>query len=217
MEKGKGLGFKWFNFLYGWFVFRIIMDSLGVLNSFVQIKGYESMYGSTDGINSLVYWIIFSAIVSAVLKLIAVLTKHKESGYAAVNVVLVWDLIYWFIWGFQYDWFGAIFAPLLVSTFIVPTFFYIRKRKFVYGIVDDRNDQETIVETDTDKIKFCRKCGEKLINNSRFCRRCGTEIVEEPSVSIPELDAWEFCKNCGANVINDIDTCHVCGEQKGND
>lgn len=27
------------------------------------------------------------------------------------------------------------------------------------------------------KICFCRKCGERLIDNSRFCRKCGTEIV----------------------------------------
>ena len=31
---------------------------------------------------------------------------------------------------------------------------------------------------DADKIQFCRKCGERLIENSRFCRKCGTEIVD---------------------------------------
>lgn len=31
--------------------------------------------------------------------------------------------------------------------------------------------------SDTNKICFCRKCGEKLIDNSRFCRKCGIEIV----------------------------------------
>lgn len=31
---------------------------------------------------------------------------------------------------------------------------------------------------EADKIRFCRKCGEKLIENSRFCRKCGTEIVD---------------------------------------
>ena len=30
----------------------------------------------------------------------------------------------------------------------------------------------------TDKVRFCRKCGEKLIDGSRFCRKCGTEVVE---------------------------------------
>lgn len=29
------------------------------------------------------------------------------------------------------------------------------------------------------KICFCRKCGEKLIDSSRFCSKCGTEVVKE--------------------------------------
>ena len=234
MGEGKGLSFKWFDFLYGWFIFRIIMDSLGILINFGQIKSYETMYGSLYGINELVYWIIFSTIVSVVLKLIAVLTKHKESGYAAINIVLIWDIISWFIWGLQYDLFGAIFAPLLASAFIVPTFFYLKKRKFIYGITNDSNAQGIVdsspkkcemcdkevqnlvyakivdnlgtryrnlcadcvekyhakaiekkkevniksdIETAVQEIKFCRKCGEKLIDSSKFCRKCGTEIL----------------------------------------
>lgn len=29
------------------------------------------------------------------------------------------------------------------------------------------------------QILFCRKCGEKLIENSQFCRKCGTKVVKE--------------------------------------
>ena len=29
-----------------------------------------------------------------------------------------------------------------------------------------------------DPVRFCRKCGEKLLDNSRFCRICGVEIIE---------------------------------------
>ncbi len=36
-----------------------------------------------------------------------------------------------------------------------------------------------IEEVNNDKVCFCRKCGEKLIDNSQFCRKCGTEIVKE--------------------------------------
>ena len=224
MEEGKGLSFKWFNFLYGWFVFRIIMESLGVLSSFAQINSYESIYGSLYGVNELVYWIIFCTIVSAILKLIAVLTKHKEGGYAAVNIVLIWDLIYWFVWGLQYELFGAVFAPLLASAFIIPTFFYLKKRKFAYGISTDNSLQKTEApspkkcdicsqedchlfyskiidnlgtryknlctdcvtkhhaeiikrEIKSGEIKFCRKCGNQLLNDSQFCSKCGTAIV----------------------------------------
>lgn len=29
------------------------------------------------------------------------------------------------------------------------------------------------------EIRFCRKCGERLIDNSQFCCKCGTEVVKE--------------------------------------
>ena len=39
--------------------------------------------------------------------------------------------------------------------------------------------QSTPADT-TEQVRFCRKCGEKLLNNSQFCRKCGTEVkVEE--------------------------------------
>ncbi|MBQ7045063.1 MAG: zinc-ribbon domain-containing protein [Clostridia bacterium] len=37
--------------------------------------------------------------------------------------------------------------------------------------------EDTII--DTNQVKFCRKCGEKLIDNSQVCQKCGTEIVKE--------------------------------------
>ncbi len=31
----------------------------------------------------------------------------------------------------------------------------------------------------SDKIRFCRKCGEKISEDSRFCSKCGTQIILE--------------------------------------
>ncbi len=41
-----------------------------------------------------------------------------------------------------------------------------------------KQNQQPILENDN-QILFCRKCGERLIDNSQFCRKCGTKIVEE--------------------------------------
>lgn len=38
------------------------------------------------------------------------------------------------------------------------------------------NEMETISETIKNEMLFCRKCGFKLIPNSKFCTRCGTMI-----------------------------------------
>lgn len=69
----------------------------------------------------------------------------------------------------------------------------------------------------TNEIRFCRKCGEKLIDSSKFCRKCGAEIVEIDEFIDTDTVNMEFCKKCGADVSNDIDICHVCGEKKGID
>ena len=49
-------------------------------------------------------------------------------------------------------------------------------------------ESESIITTNNneynvqnDKVCFCRKCGEKLIENSMFCRICGTKVVEAPT------------------------------------
>lgn len=31
---------------------------------------------------------------------------------------------------------------------------------------------------EANKICFCRKCGERLIDRSKYCSKCGTEIIE---------------------------------------
>ncbi|MBO5891838.1 MAG: zinc ribbon domain-containing protein [Oscillospiraceae bacterium] len=45
----------------------------------------------------------------------------------------------------------------------------------------DNINQPKAEETEVvlDKICFCRKCGEKLVDNSRFCVKCGAEIIKE--------------------------------------
>ena len=42
-----------------------------------------------------------------------------------------------------------------------------------------RTKPEAVLTETTDQIRFCRKCGTKLLSDSRFCANCGTEIVKE--------------------------------------
>lgn len=66
-------------------------------------------------------------------------------------------------------------APYLLWTFV----FSNQGRRLLISndliIADDysSSDKESIV-----KICFCRKCGEKLADDSNFCRKCGTEIIK---------------------------------------
>ena len=100
-------------------------------------------------------------------------------------------------------WFLCIFANVLITTLIkeagvilggIPTAILfgatlwvartLSKKwdEHIENKVDEQNVPVQVAQTapadTTDKICFCRKCGEKLIDNSRFCRKCGTEIVD---------------------------------------
>ena len=82
------------------------------------------------------------------------------------------------------------------------------------AILTDKDSEEDIPPVENDKCNFCRKCGEKLIDNSTFCRKCGTKTILAPTTTFIEAEDWEFCKKCGADITNDVDKCHVCGEPK---
>lgn len=71
------------------------------------------------------------------------------------------------------------------------------------------------VETsiNADKICFCRKCGEKLIDNSKFCRKCGTEVIEKTADAVSEQT--EYISYSPDHTVTD--TFHGKDNQKGLD
>lgn len=219
MQNKKDLGMGWFNFLYCWFIFRIIADSLGLLSTFGQIKGYRLTFGSLDGIDRLVFLIIFCAIWSIIVKLIAVLTKHKKSGYRAINCVLICDLIYYFVWGFQFELYGAIIAPLLASTFIVPTFFYLRRRKFAYDDIPTTLKCE-LCNNETDNLIYTEIVDDFGIKFKGLCSNCAkkyrtekAEISNEDSIETvneTEIDKAEFCRKCDDELLTNIESRAIC-------
>lgn len=78
--------------------------------------------------------------------------------------------------------------------------------------------EESAKITDANQVRFCRKCGEKLIGNSKFCRKCGTEIVvvdkinnATPSVVNQTSDTIWICGKCKAKNLNSRNNCWSCG------
>lgn len=53
------------------------------------------------------------------------------------------------------------------------------KSKFDNITTPKLEEPTTELSQTADRVLFCRKCGEKLIDNSQFCRKCGTEIIKE--------------------------------------
>ena len=51
------------------------------------------------------------------------------------------------------------------------------KKVRVYCSKSSWQSQVDNQNVNTSKIKFCRKCGIELIDDSKFCGQCGTKIV----------------------------------------
>jgi len=95
-----------------------------------------------------------------------------------------------------------------------------KENKAVNKNVPVQTVQITPADT-TDQVRFCRKCGEKLINGSQFCRKCGTEIgttdeddIEAPSSTSRDPNASWLCEKCGVKNLSTRNDCWSCGNPK---
>lgn len=77
-------------------------------------------------------------------------------------------------------------------------------------------------EQKNQQIRFCRRCGEKLIDDSRFCRMCGEEVItgenKSDFVRNDDLNPAEFgemasfCRKCGNKLSpQGSSQCAFCG------
>ena len=57
-----------------------------------------------------------------------------------------------------------------------------RKKAIAQGTIEHNahTNINQLSAVEPGRPRFCRKCGEKLIEGSKFCRKCGTEVVELP-------------------------------------
>lgn len=96
-------------------------------------------------------------------------------------------------------WIGCIFVATILNTLLgYATGFKIGYLIFYLGVYfvakklcdkwdehksknkDSTLDNKTFIGAASKsdiKVCFCRKCGERLIDNSKFCRKCGTEVI----------------------------------------
>lgn len=68
------------------------------------------------------------------------------------------------------------------------------------------NREQTV---DTYEIKFCRKCGERLIDDGAFCHKCGTKKEKQANA----IDEIQFCPKCGQKTVENGIFCHKCGAE----
>lgn len=183
----KSLGTKWFTFytkVRPWFA---CLATFSVVFDFLQhIEVYTSYW-----------WMMLYFIGSVTQAVLAIIVFVKSRGdyidfVSFVSGVLLFETInmayaicvsQYIDNGFKFD--GVSCAVVLSIAYLVwycLNLKYFKKRILSTIYTSSTYDNPFIIEpitTEHTKILYCRKCGEKLINDSKFCRKCGTEIIEE--------------------------------------
>ncbi|MBE6810080.1 MAG: zinc-ribbon domain-containing protein [Ruminococcaceae bacterium] len=62
-------------------------------------------------------------------------------------------------------------------------------------------------KTTMQSTRFCKECGQRLLDNSKFCSKCGADTSND---DIIEQGNEKFCSVCGADVSHDKEYCHIC-------
>ena len=193
LKMNRQLGTKWFTFytkVRPWFA---CITALSVVGDFMQ---YQEVYTSH-------WWMMvyfFAALIQPVLCIMVFVKSQGDYedfvrfvkgvlGFETINMAYGQAVQQYIKNEFDIGVALVVSAIILVLGYFV--WYRLNMKYFKKRIIVATNDyfpheantnqfvyQNEELTVDTDRIRFCRKCGEKLIDNSRFCRKCGTEIVD---------------------------------------
>ncbi len=191
LKMNRQLGTKWFTFytkVRPWFA---CIAALSVVGDFMQ---YQEVYTSY-------WWMMVYFLTSLVQPVLCIIVFVKSQGdyedfVRFANGVLLFETVNMAygqaVQQYIQNEFDVGVALIIGVIILVLGYFiwyrlnmkYFKKRINVITNEYLHEDPNHITEfkeepiTDTDRIRFCRKCGEKVLDNSRFCRKCGAEVVE---------------------------------------
>ncbi len=158
----------------------LIFTGVAYLYGLISNLTYYMLYlPDMDNYGMYVIFGIIPRFITGILYIIIAVKLYKEKFYVNVIKVLGWtafalefinrvlcDLLVFQNFYF-YDISGILFILLTVGIVLYTSVFEINTLR------------EIVVEDNDDIIKFCRKCGTQLLDESEFCRQCGTQIITE--------------------------------------
>ena len=118
---------------------------------------------------------IVPKLIAGILYMVIASKLYKENFYAQVIRAIGWVT-------FVMEFSVGILYPVLIGSIYYFNLFHVLFTivLLIYISVFKINTlKKQVIDEATDTVRFCRKCGSKLISDSEFCDQCGTEIIKE--------------------------------------
>ncbi len=176
------LGTKWFTFFTK---VRPILTCIMFITTIADFVQYYDLYAQ--------YWWLFTSFLFSVVDVIlSIITFAKSFGNYVKFVDFIKGNLIFEVISISYQQgvqqyinsnFNFGIAALSFAIYILLFYFiwyrlnmkYFKKR--IIQVMAENT--ETQPETFDEQIKYCRKCGQKLLDDATFCGMCGTEVIRQ--------------------------------------
>ena len=176
----NGLGMKWYKFnIY----FRLFMNIIALLYNLTVVLlncfNYWGVSWNIDVYNCLAIVFDVVLIAGAILTRYELVRFNKKGIYFYFSCQYLSEIVFFVTYvlllGFNGESFGRLIAYAILFSM---DYKYWKKRICLFGNSNESIHTYSNDESHKAQIKFCRKCGCKLLDNSDFCSQCGTKIIK---------------------------------------
>lgn len=154
------------------------MSIMSLIALAVSVLGVV-IYGTLFAGSGLTWLFIVLSISSIVLPPIAKklrITKNKKGKVLEIIAIVIGGFNFYCVF------FALTSLPIFIGylgwVICVVAYKMVKVSEGQDVLIDSQCLQDNSL-AERDEICFCRKCGEKLLDNSRFCCKCGTEVVTD--------------------------------------
>lgn len=188
LNMNKQLGTKWFTFYTKVRPWLACLSTLTIVVDFIK---YPEIYAET-------WWLLlyfFAGITQAVLSIMVFVKSSKSyvDFVQFVKKVLLFETIY-IAYGQgieqyirnSYDLGSTLIIAVILFLIAFFVWYKLNVRYFEKRIINNYNFQHVSNE-EINKIRFCRKCGFELVDDSDFCSQCGTKIIKNMEMKKNEM------------------------------
>ena len=182
-------GTKWFTFFTK---VRPWLSCVMVFSAITEFVEYTDIYLSN-------WWLMLYLAVAIAFPVLNIMVFIKSRGDYVEFVYFVKRVLIFEIIGSSYqngvkqylqsdyEIVVAIIGALLMLLISYFVWYRLNVKYFRKRIIGNNATQYVSPKEETNKIRFCRKCGYELINDSDFCSHCGTRIVKNMEMKKDEV------------------------------
>ena len=182
LRMNRQLGTKWFTFFTK---VRPILTCIMFITTIADFIQYTDLYSEY-------WWLFLSFLLSITDVILSIMIFAKSLGDYVKFVEFLKGFLIFEVISMAYQQsiqqyansefnLGVAFLVFIIVVLLHYFVWYKLNMKYFKKRIIQKRVENTEIQFETceEQVKYCRKCGQKLIDDASFCGMCGTEVIKE--------------------------------------